>query len=336
MPIHPELRPARRAAAAMALVFTAAPAWAALVPSGGGDYNQVPLYRALTFGTVNFAGDSIDGIDYVSNVSPMAQARNTTTFQVNGATFQSSGQAAFAGFYAGRNHAQISVTNANAGDQYYQVAGQGSATSVQFFTPEAAAARATFTWQVTGSSSNPSGIGNVGCPQPVPPPGCFPPATGRLDFGASTNQDVNWLHLFADPNDELESITRFGPGTFSYNLPIANLGDVINLFYWSSAYTQVNAGEAPQGSNFQLTADYFNTFLLAEVQLFDENDNPISEWSMVDMNLGEEVFNQDGRVAPVLPPPPEGVPEPASGALLLAAAAATVATRRRSAVISSR
>ena len=33
--------------------------------------------------------------------------------------------------YASRNAAQISVTNSNAADTYYQVAGSGSATSVQ-------------------------------------------------------------------------------------------------------------------------------------------------------------------------------------------------------------
>ena len=49
------------------------------------------------------------------------------------------GASAYSGFYAGRNYANISVTNANVNDLYYAVAGQGSATSAQFFDPSAAA-----------------------------------------------------------------------------------------------------------------------------------------------------------------------------------------------------
>lgn len=69
-----------------------------------------------------------------------------------------SGASAHSGFYAGRNQASLSVTNANAGDTYYEVAGQGSATSVQFFDPSAAAAYATFTWRMSGTTFNPNNI----------------------------------------------------------------------------------------------------------------------------------------------------------------------------------
>lgn len=327
----PRLHAPMVAAAAALLVATAA--HADLVPSGGGSYDQVPLYRALTFGSVNFTADSanggIDGIDYASNVGPMGLARNTTFIQAHGATFSSQGAAAYAGLYAGRNHAQMSVTNANAGDLYYQVAGQGTATSVRFFTPEAAAARAVFTWHVSGTSSNPAGLGQTNCPMPVPPPGCFPPATGRLDFGASTDPAANWLHLFSDPDDLLDSITRFGPGTYTYTLPIADLGSVINLFYWSSAYTQINAGEAPQGGSFTLTADYFSTYVLEDVQLLDAAGQPIPEWTLRDLNADAVMFDQDGRVAPVAPPPDLAVPEPASLMLVAMGMAGALRARRR-------
>jgi hypothetical protein len=61
------------------------PALAALVSTGGGDFDVVPLFRALAFGTVNFGGNggAIDGIDYAS----------------------------------------ISITNANVNDLYYEVTG---------------------------------------------------------------------------------------------------------------------------------------------------------------------------------------------------------------------
>lgn len=323
----------RTALCAALVLGAAAGARADIVGIGGGDPDAVPLYRALSFGTINFGGGILNGVDYNSNFAPLPMANGSTTIALNGATMTTVGAAAYSGFYAGRNYASISVSNANAADQYYQVAGQGTATSVQFFTPEAAAAYATFTWRVSGSTSNPSQVGNTTCSTPIPEPGCFPAATGRLDFGASTRADAVWSHLFFDPEDKLETITRFGPGTYTYRLPIEELGEVIRLFYWSSAYAQVNAGEAPAGSSFTLTADYYNTVVLEEVQLFDASDTPLSDWTMRDLTSGDDVFNQSGRLAAVLPAPPlptpGTVPEPGAPALLaLALFAAGLAGRR--------
>jgi len=321
-------------AALLTLGLLCAPARAAIVSSGGGSYDSVPLYRALAYGTVNFGnsntGGVINGLDYVSNLAPLPLAMGNTTITTNGATFVGRSASAYSGFYAGRNQASLSVSNANANDTYYQVAGQGTATSIRFFTADAAAARARFTWHVSGTQSNPSSLGPVNCSMPIPAPGCFPPTTGRLDFGASTDSAVNWTNLFNDPDDDLNSITRFGPGTFSYDLPIADLGTTINLFYWSSAYAQVKAGEAPANGNFTLSANYFNTFLMEDVQLLDVNDVAIAQWSMVDLNEGRAVFDQSGRLAAVSPPPDlTAVSEPASAALVLAALLGLASTRGR-------
>jgi hypothetical protein len=203
-----------------------------------GDYGVTPLYRALVFGGIDrdggFANEDFTGIDYVSNTAPRAAATVSGSFAANGASFNGLGQSVWSGFYAGRNYAQISVSNASASDGYYLVAGQGTATGVRFYTAEAAAARATFTWRVSGTESNPSGIGRT---------------TGRLDFGASTDSSVNWLNLFDDPDGKLDSITELGPGTYTYSLPIADLGTLINLYYWSSAFAEVKAGQSPAGSS---------------------------------------------------------------------------------------
>lgn len=319
-------QPRRLRLAAVALAAATLPgfAFADLSDELGGDFTVVPLYRAFVFGGIDrssatdpgYASEDVIGIDYSSNTAPRSVANVSGSVSANGASWSATGQSAWSGFYAGRNYASMTVANANAADTYYMVAGQGSATSVQFFTAEAAAARATFTWHVSGTESNPTGVGR---------------STGRLDFGASTDTSLDWNYLFNDPGDQLDSITRFGEGSYTYSLPIADLGSVINLYYWSSAFTEVKAGEAAQGSNFSMTANYANTFVLESVQLYDADDNAISDWTLVDNSLNAAVFDQNGRIDAILPPPP--IPEPGTYALMLGGLAllGQVARRRRTA-----
>ncbi len=289
-------------------------AHAQLTSLGGGSFDVEPMYRTLSYGSINFEDPTIKGVDYVSNVIPYNVPYQRNDFVLNGATFTGIGQSAFAGFYAGRNFASIDVANANSADDYYQVSGQGSATTVRFFSAQAQAQRATFTFRVTGGETNSAGYGQ---------------ATGRLDFGATTDPTVNWLNLFDDPMDKLDSITELGPGTYTYNLPMVPFGTEIKIFYWSSAFAYIAAGEAIQGDNVRLTANYYNTFVLDQVQLYDANDVPLTQWSMEDMSSGDVVFDETGRLAPVIAPPP--IPEPGTYGLMLAGlvAVAGIARRRR-------
>ena len=299
-------------ATATVLLILSAHADADILFEGGGDINQVPMYRSRALvgidrdGDGGFASEDFNLHEYTSNVAPKPVINMHKTELANGATMLGIAQAAYSGFYAGRNYSYASVDNANANDRYYTLAGTGTGTTVQFFSASAVVDRAVFNWRVSGTEYNPSGIGRN---------------TGRLDFGATTDISVNWLNLFTDPDNKLNSFTEFGPGTYSYSLPIAALGTKINLFYWSSAFSQVLRGEATQGSSFTMEANYTNTFELFDVQLLDLNGDPISEdWELRDLNMNDAVvFNQGGRngVIDPAPPLPTAVPEPGTFILLV-------------------
>jgi hypothetical protein len=56
-------------------------------------------------------------------------------------------------------------------------------------------------------------------------------------------------------------------------------------------------GNVPAGANFSLSAQYFNTFVLEQVGLFDAHDNPIPQWTLTDLITTQPVFDQTGRLA---------------------------------------
>lgn len=301
-----------RSLAAVAAATLALPAAAAYVSEGGGSFSEVPMYRAFGFAGVDVNNDGaypesdFDAIDYVSNVAPKPLLSIDRDVQAGASSFSATAWSAWSGFYAARSYASMTVANADPAHRYYAVAGQGSSTSVQFFTPDAAASKAVFTWHVTGDESNPPGVGQ---------------ATGRIDFAATTDEGRSWVDLFNGGFGE--TLFEYGTGTFTYTLPVTDLGVPIYLYYWSSAFVEYLGGQLPAGASFTATADYGHTVVLEDVQLLDADDNPIYEWWMEDLVTGETVFDQGGRLTEVLPPP---VPEPGTWAML---AAGLIAIGRR-------
>lgn len=302
-------RPARRralaaraavAGAAVAALLATFAAQAQLRQEGGGSYDVAPMYRGLAYGYIFDGNSNIDdrGLDYVSNIAPRTLASEFGQLALGDASAYLNGWAAYSGFYASRNYASMTVHNPQADQTYYMVAGQGSTTSITFFDANAAAERAVFNWHVSGSSSSTVAGGT---------------ADGRLDFFATTEQGRSWLDLF-DGSFE-GSLSVFGPGDYSFTLPVAALGTPIYLHYWSSAYVLAVPGEVTPGQSFNLTADYGNTVVLTSIDLYDANDNLLSDWTMVETDTGAPLFNDFGRLTPVMPPPP--VPEPGSWALML-------------------
>lgn len=309
---------ALRSLVALAAAAACLPAAAAYVSEGGGSFTEAPMYRAFGFAGVDLDDDGaypesdFDAIDYVSNVAPKPLLTVQHSMQAGGTGFAATAWSAWSGFYAARSYASMTVDNADPAQRYYAVAGQGSSTVVQFYTPEAAAAKAVFTWRVTGDESNPPGTGL---------------ATGRLDFAATTESGRSWLDLFNGGFGE--TLFAYGTGTFSFALPVADLSTPIYLHYWSSAFVEYLGGQLPAGASFTATADYGHTVVLEAVALLDADDQPLSEWAMDDLVAGVTVFDQGGRLAEVLPPP---VPEPGTWAMLAAGLLAVGRLARRSRV----
>ncbi|MCC5829993.1 MAG: PEP-CTERM sorting domain-containing protein [Phycisphaeraceae bacterium] len=271
---------------------------------GDGNWDIGPFYTSLAAQGFAGFGDPPDwftyhhGSQYASNIGLQPVTTVDVTTHFGGAMVESFGTSIHNGIFSARNFVSMYIENAQAADGYYTVAGRGSRTTVEFFTEQAAPARTRFIWRVTGTESAPVGE-----------------ATSRIDFLAGPYADKDWDYLF-DPASG--AMTEFGPGEYVYDI-VAQLQTPIDLFFWSSAYAQINKGEAEQDQTYLLYANYGSTYELIQIQLFDEEDNLIPEWHMVDHVLGKTVFDQNGVI-----------PEPSSMALLLLGTTALLRRRRSS------
>lgn len=315
-------------AAAIGCALWASGANAAPVFDLNGDSTVSPYYQVHTYSGLQDSTGSLPN-SYVinegtltSNNTGLGGQFQTNTFTANGATVTSTTSATPGGLFTSRNTASLQITNANAADGYYALGGYGTMSTVQFFSAQARAERATFTWRVTGQESA------------VPPGSCVPStqtfdlcATARIDFSATSASNPDYFNLLYGTGSN--TLTAFGPGTYTYDIGGFALGDVITLGYWTSAFVQIRPGQLAQGGDYTFTSNYANTFDLVGIDLFDANDTLITDWTLLDLQTGETVFDANGRVT-------AAVPEPESLALLgVGLLGIGLARRRRSAPLAT-
>lgn len=296
-----------RALTALGCGLGAASAFAAPVFNINGDSGTAPFYQVFTYTsthnseTATGPGFSFDeGVLNTSNVGLPGQTMNET-YTLNGATITATASAVPGGFTTSRNSASLTITNANADDGYYVLGGYGSMTTAQFFSAQALADHATFRWHVSGVESA------------VPSGSCVPSqsnfnicSTARIDFAATSAANPDYYNLlYGNPAN---TMTGFGPGDYSYSIAGMPLNQVITFGYWTSAFVQINPGQLTQGGNYNFFSDYSNTYELVGIDLFDAENNLITDWTLLDAETGTTVFNAGGRVS--------AVPEPGMLALL--------------------
>ena len=175
---------------------------------------------------------------------------------------------------------------------YYALAGGGSWTKNRFVSPLALNdPTATFHWHVSGNANFNLGVASSRLD--------FAVTTGVADFGNLYNSTIT-------PN----RLTKFGQGEYSYNTGVA-IDTPLDFLFWGSAYWEVDPNDllalGTSHRNLYGNANFFDTFNLDGIDLFNGDGSLVNNWSLLDEASGATLFNQNGRFTTTAVPEPSGI-----------------------------
>jgi hypothetical protein len=261
----------------------AGPAQAAVTTCGpeSYDFGGLPRYSSQTFGGIDdSARNNLDlRLGNFTQQTVIASNACNGTLSSSGASMTFEARSENRGFARAGTSVSASITNSVGGHYYYSTANWGSRERV-LFTSATAPGRIDFVFNVSGTTGGTYALDGDDY------------RNGRLDFLVKQAVTAgSLLDVFTDPAAQ----RWFGPGTYTYSYfgPISSALDV--WFYTGSGF-EVNSPTS--GKSGTISANFFNTFELVDIALFDSvvGGNEIMGWSLTNETSGQLLFTADGRV----------------------------------------
>jgi hypothetical protein len=255
--------------------------------SEGDIFTSKRFYSSQAYAEIkNLAGDNnlVSGGQVRTGINPFGALNESGNISDSPTSLTYRAFAAPYGLGYARNAANFNLNNSSASHGAYNVvASTGNRTQVRFVgygigTPNSI----DFNFNISGTSSTPYGTAGPRFDFLVRP---YDPADGGL------------VDVFFDP----DGLHTFNSGLFTYRYT-GSIGQPLDVLFWSAAFVLTGKGDPNSlpfpsaGLSFTSYADYSSTFDLKSIDLFDDNNQLISEWSLVDDDTGQELFNQNGRV----------------------------------------
>ncbi len=276
--------------AASLLLIGPAVAGAAVLSYNFGDPTDSRYFTRQAYAEIRNPGDVIldDGGERHNDDIPLGAVYQNGILGANGTSVSYGTFASIDGFGLARTSASLQVSDASTlNGAYNVVASQGSRTQVQFVSDETPG-QVVFNFSVTGNVNAPYGS-----------------AIGRLDFLARSYEQGtgSFFDVFLNP----AALNASGPGNYSFTY-LGSVANPLDVMFYSAAAVLVglqdpaSRGLPPNGATFTAFADFANTVNLTSIDLLTAEGAPITNWSLLDDETGETVFDQDGRVSAVPAP----------------------------------